>query len=205
MITVDPPSSLSPDPPAISVQALARFLRRARTAVCLHGPVDVLLTTDGAMRRLNRSFRGEDKTTDVLSFPAPPEIAARCAGDLAVSLPMAAKQALRFGHSLEVEVRVLVLHGLLHLRGMDHETDRGEMAAEEARLRTKLRLPVSLLARSQERPPGPKALAGRPLVRRLKPTAPRRQAGTPRGKGSPPSTRTVAAAETGTRRGAAGR
>ena len=149
MIAIDPPSSAAPVSSDLSVPALSRFLRRARSAVGLSGSVDVLLTTDRAMRRLNRSFRGKDKPTDVLSFPAPPEVAGRCAGDLAISLETAARQAARFGHTLNLEVRVLLLHGLLHLRGMDHEADRGEMAAEEMRLRSELRLPVSLIARAE--------------------------------------------------------
>lgn len=111
------------------------------------GTVDVLLTSDRELRRLNRSFRGKDKATDVLSFPAPPELADRCAGDLAISLETAGRQAAAFRHSTDIEVRVLLLHGLLHLAGMDHETDAGEMAAEEQRVRRELRLPHSLIAR----------------------------------------------------------
>lgn len=127
---------------------LARFLGEAQRAVKLRGAVDVLLADDKTLRRLNREFRGKDKATDVLSFPAAEELAgASHAGDLAISLDTAARQAQEHGHSLRDEVRVLLLHGLLHLSGMDHETDRGEMAAREAELRERLRLKSGLIAR----------------------------------------------------------
>jgi probable rRNA maturation factor len=97
---------------------------------------------------LNREFRGKDKATDVLSFPASPELAGVHAGDLAVSVETAARQARDQGHSLRDEVRVLLLHGLLHLAGMDHEADAGEMAAREDALRARLRLRRGLIARA---------------------------------------------------------
>jgi len=148
MITIDPPSSLSNlDLAALSKSGMARFLNRARKAVELVGEVDVLLTSDAELQRLNRTFRRKNKPTDVLSFPAPPEISLLHAGDLAISLDTAQRQAATFGHSLRDEVRILLLHGLLHLSGLDHETDRGEMALREAELRRELRLPVTLIAR----------------------------------------------------------
>jgi probable rRNA maturation factor len=130
----------------LSPSGLARFVNRARAAVGLEGEVHVLLTGDATLRRLNRQFRGKDKVTDVLSFPAA-ESGAGVAGDLAISLETAARQAARFGHSLRDEVRVLLLHGVLHLAGFDHETDAGEMAAREAKLRLGLGLESSLIAR----------------------------------------------------------
>ena len=146
MITIEPPSTRSiPSAPAKS--GLTRFLRRAREAVGLVGEVEVLLTSDTEIKRLNRDFRGKNKPTDVLSFPAPEEIAGQHAGDLAISLDTAARQAESFGHSLGDEVRVLMLHGLLHLKGMDHEVDSGEMAAREAELRRELKLPATLIER----------------------------------------------------------
>ena len=120
---------------------------RARTAIGLKGEVDVLLTTDAELKSLNRAYRGKNKPTDILSFPTPPEISDRHAGDLAISLDTAARQAAVFHHSLEIEIKVLLLHGLLHLSGEDHEVDNGEMAARESELRTKLRLPTSLIHR----------------------------------------------------------
>jgi probable rRNA maturation factor len=131
----------------LSRAGLTRFLRVAQDAVGLRGEVDVLLADDRRLRRLNREFRGKDKATDVLSFPAVDEVAGHHAGDLAISLETATRQAQEHGHSLRDEVRVLLLHGLLHLSGMDHETDRGEMAAREMELRTRLRLKRGLIAR----------------------------------------------------------
>jgi probable rRNA maturation factor len=90
------------------------------------------------LRRLNRQFRGLDYPTDVLSFPAAAP-AARL-GDLAISLGRARAQAREFGHDIEHEVEILMLHGLLHLLGFDHETDRGQMARAEKRWRTRLGL-----------------------------------------------------------------
>jgi probable rRNA maturation factor len=119
----------------------------AQAAVGLEGEVDVLLAGDRTLRRLNRGYRGKDKATDVLSFPAAAELAGDHGGDLAISLDTAKRQAEEHGHSLRDEVRVLLLHGLLHLSGMDHETDRGEMAERESELRAKLRLPNGLIAR----------------------------------------------------------
>lgn len=145
---------------------LRPFLTRARKAVPVAGEVSVLLTFDGRIRELNRRFRGKNKSTDVLSFPAmaipsfpameiPKNVqAARNsreatpAGDLAVSLDTALRQARQFGHSLEVELKILLLHGLLHLAGYDHEADAGEMARREDQLRRRFRLPSALIARS---------------------------------------------------------
>lgn len=152
MMTLEPPRGLPADADpwsavGLSRGGLTRFLRRAQEAVGLVGGVDVLLAGDTRLRRLNREFRGKDKATDVLSFPAAEQFAGEHAGDLAISLDTAKRQAREHGHSLRDEVRVLLLHGLLHLSGMDHETDRGEMAEREAELREELRLPSGLIAR----------------------------------------------------------
>ena len=145
MITIEPPSR--PRASALSKPGLTRFLNRARAAVGVEGDVDVLLADDPTLRRLNKTFRGKNKATDVLSFPAPDEIAHDHAGDLAISLETANRQAATYGHSLRDEVRILLLHGLLHLSGLDHETDNGEMAAREAELRVELGLSNSLIER----------------------------------------------------------
>ena len=122
--------------------------------VRLHGRVSVLLTTDKTIRRLNRDFRGMDKPTDVLSFPARPIPGPdELAGDLAISIPTAKRQSIACGHSLSAEVKVLILHGLLHLAGYDHETDAGEMARRERSLRAKLRLPEGLIERVERHEP----------------------------------------------------
>jgi len=127
---------------------LARFLAEARGAVRLRGTVSVLLTTDAGIRRLNRQFRGVNKATDVLSFPAGGPAADEVAGDLAISVPTARRQAAMCGHSLGTELKVLMLHGLLHLAGFDHESDAGEMARRERLLRGRLGLPQGLIERA---------------------------------------------------------
>lgn len=156
MITIDPPSSPRIDSHTdlfgLSKSSLARFLVRARVAIGLPGSVSVLLSTDAELKRLNLQFRGKNKPTDVLSFPADsiPGLpsAHQHAGDLAVSLETASRQAAEHGHTLAAELRILLLHGLLHLAGLDHETDRGEMAARETELRSRFRLPSGLIART---------------------------------------------------------
>jgi probable rRNA maturation factor len=136
----------------LSAAGLRRFLERARKAAGVAGEVHVLLAGDKTLRRLNREFGGKDKTTDVLSFPAGASAVffaeRELAGDLAISLETAGRQARAYGHSLEAEVKVLMLHGVLHLAGMDHETDGGEMAEREAELRAKLGLNAGLIARA---------------------------------------------------------
>jgi probable rRNA maturation factor len=137
-----------------SARTLATFLTRAQAAVRLRGQVSVLLTTDRRIRQLNRQFRGKDKATDVLSFPAARESERRgpenLAGDLAISVATARKQARACGHSLATEIKVLMLHGLLHLAGYDHETDAGEMASRERLLRARLKLPLGLIERATD-------------------------------------------------------
>ena len=122
---------------------------QARKAVGLKGEVSVLLTSSRQMRQLNKSFRGKDKPTDVISFPAVETVAHKVAGDLAISMDIAAANAKSFGHSTTDEIRILILHGLLHLAGYDHEKDQGEMARKEHRLRHKLGLPSNLIARNE--------------------------------------------------------
>jgi probable rRNA maturation factor len=133
-------------------RTLARFLSAAQAAVRLRGQVTVLLTTDAAIRKLNRQFRGKNKTTDVLSFPAEGLGAQGIAGDLAISVTTALDQAAEQGHSLSTEIKVLILHGLLHLAGYDHEVDDGKMARRERLLRAKLKLPQGLIERAQVKP-----------------------------------------------------
>src|SRR5947209_11902523 len=115
-------------------QALARFARQAQRAVRLRGDVEVLITTSPRMQALNRAFRKKNKPTDVLSFPATeiPTVNGRhCAGDIAISAQIAGRNARQYGHSIEDEIKVLILHGLLHLAGYDHEGDNGRMARRE--------------------------------------------------------------------------
>jgi probable rRNA maturation factor len=131
---------------------LQRFASTLQTEVASGSPFDCLVTTDAELRRLNRVFRGKDAVTDVLSFAARPLPNGRGSvrgslGDLAISLPRARAQARQFGHTLQDEIRILMLHGLLHLRGMDHETDRGRMARAERRWRARFGLPHGLIER----------------------------------------------------------
>jgi probable rRNA maturation factor len=125
-------------------------LKRAQVAVGLREQVAVLLTSDRALRDLNRRFRGKNKPTDVLSFPStnPASGPEKMAGDLAISVETARRQAADQGHALTCELKVLILHGLLHLAGHDHETDAGEMQRREQSLRAKLELPLGLIERS---------------------------------------------------------
>jgi probable rRNA maturation factor len=127
---------------------LARFLRCAIEATGLAGQVSVLLASDEAIRALNRKYRRKDKATDVLSFPAA-EMAEGVAGDLVISLETALVQAEERGHTLEMEIKTLLLHGLLHLAGYDHETDNGAMHRKEAGLRRELGLKAGLIERVQ--------------------------------------------------------
>ena len=158
---------------------LARWLERAAPPAA-RGMLSIALVGETEMRRLNRTFRGKDTTTDVLSFPGggrgaggrrprrvplraglrrrvagvldgapgPPPPAAGL-GDLAICLRVAGRQARAFGHPLRIELRILALHGVLHLLGYDHETDSGTMRRLEDRLRRRARLPTGLVARAQ--------------------------------------------------------
>lgn len=129
----------------LSRLALARFANKAQRAAGLPGEVNILLTGDPEIQRLNLQFRHKDKPTDVLSFPSgeTPE-----GGDIAISLETARAQAAGIGHDLLTEVKVLILHGMLHLAGHDHETDRGQMRRLEQKLRAELNLPLGLIERT---------------------------------------------------------
>lgn len=136
----------------LSQKALERFVLKARRAVRLRGTVNVLVTSSTAMRSLNLRFRQKSKPTDVLSFPSESSShnggqRAGLAGEIAISADIARQNAARLGHPTALEIKLLALHGILHLAGMDHERDNGEMARMEARLRSVLRLPTSLIER----------------------------------------------------------
>ena len=119
---------------------LTRRVVRGRAITCL-------IANDAEVRRLNRFFRGKDRATDVLSFP--PAAPNGLAGDIAISIDRARIQAAERGHSLADELRILMLHGALHLAGMDHESDSGEMARAESRWRKRLGLPRGLIERAK--------------------------------------------------------
>jgi probable rRNA maturation factor len=128
---------------------LARFLTSVRRELKLgRREVTVCVVEDREIARLNRRFRGKPKPTDVLSFPANGADAkgfqsksdAKYLGDIAISPEAARRNAKRFGRTLDEELRILILHGVLHLAGYDHEADHGEMERLEARLRGKMGL-----------------------------------------------------------------
>jgi probable rRNA maturation factor len=136
----------------LSRSTLERFVLRARRAVLLRDTVNVLVTNSQELRSLNRRFRGADKPTDVLSFPSSPSTnrqTKRVAGEVAISADIARDNAANLGHSVAEEVKILVLHGVLHLAGFDHEHDHGEMAQKESQLRRRLNLHVSLIERAE--------------------------------------------------------
>ena len=135
----------------LSEASLERFLLRARRLAGIKGVVNVLVTGSPEIRRLNERFREKNKATDVLSFPAPERIARggrELCGDIAISADIAAENAAAMGHTAAEEVKILALHGVLHLAGFDHENDRGQMARKETALRRKLRLPSGLIERT---------------------------------------------------------
>lgn len=134
----------------LSPSTLDRFVLRARKSIRLRDTVNVLVTNNREIQSLNRQFRGADKPTDVLSFPsstAGPREAKRLAGDVAISVDIARENAERLGHSVADEIKILALHGILHLAGFDHEHDNGEMARAETRLRKQLKLELGLIER----------------------------------------------------------
>lgn len=136
----------------LSAESLERFALRARKSARLNGKIDILVTTNSDMRLLNARFRGKHKTTDVLSFPAVAQsngVKHAFVGEIAISADIALENAHRLGHSGVEEVKILVLHGILHLAGFDHERDNGKMARKEAALRRLLRLPSSLTERGE--------------------------------------------------------
>jgi len=134
-------------PAEVRRTAIRRFAHQLQTEVARGRPFDCLIAGDAKLQRLNREFRGKDYATDVLSFPAEPLRGRGSLGDIAISLARARSQAREFGHTIEQEIQILMLHGLLHLLGMDHETDAGQMARAEKRWRTRLGLPDGLIER----------------------------------------------------------
>jgi probable rRNA maturation factor len=141
----------------LSSSTLERFVLRVRQLVKLPHPVNVLVAGSAELRGLNRRFRGTDKATDVLSFPSAPLKNAQSrniAADVAISADIARENAKRLKHSLADEVKILTLHGILHLAGYDHERDNGEMARKEQNLRRQLKLESALIERTETRPGG---------------------------------------------------
>lgn len=144
---------MSPDGPIIFYRragsglpkrALNEFARQLTSEVSRGREFSCLLTDDRELHRLNRQFLSGDYPTDVLSFPSPGELSA---GEIAISVDRAREQAERFGHDVGEEIKILMLHGVLHLMGLDHDKDRGRMARLEKSWRTRLGLPSGLIER----------------------------------------------------------
>jgi probable rRNA maturation factor len=127
-------------------RALASWLQAVAPARA-RGTVTIALVGDVAMRRLNRTFAGSDRATDVLSFPC--DGLEGVLGDIAIATGVARRQAREAGHTQAQETRVLALHGLLHLLGYDHHGDRGRMARVESRLRRRGGLGAGLIERAR--------------------------------------------------------
>jgi len=127
----------------VSLSRLRQFVNSLSQRLRLDSQTfTIVLVSDRAIRRLNRDFRNQDKPTDVLSFPTQPEAPLHLdkpgLGDMILSVETARRQAFARHHSLERELCVLVIHGLLHLLGYDHEVDRGEMRRKELKLQREL-------------------------------------------------------------------
>lgn len=125
--------------------AVRAFLVHLADDMADGGGFSVVVSSDRALREANRRYRNVPRTTDVLSFPDGED---GYWGDLLISAGRAERQAAQHGHSVEQEIQVLALHGMLHLRGYDHESDEGEMQAVEERFRRKYGLAPGLIARS---------------------------------------------------------
>ncbi len=133
--------------PGIRESVLQRFASRAAAAARLPGKISVLVTDNRELRSLNRRFRHKGTPTDVLSFPAGAGAVSDFAGDIAISADIAAANALQLGHSAIEEIKILILHGVLHLAGYDHEHDNGTMQRKEVQLRRAFKLPLGLIER----------------------------------------------------------
>lgn len=138
---------------AVDIAGLDGFFRKICREIGLrYPPAAVCFLADREMKRLNTRYRKKRKTTDVLSFPseereqpksvrnAATRLRMQFLGDIAISPTVAKQNAHRFGRSMAAEIRILLLHGILHLMGYDHESDRGEMERVEAKLRRRLGL-----------------------------------------------------------------
>lgn len=129
-------------------QQLREFAADLCERVASHRGFVCLLTDDRELQRLNRMFLAQDFPTDVLSFPSGAD---NPLGEIAISVERARQQAAEHGHSPDKEIRILMLHGVLHLLGMDHEQDGGRMARAEKRWRRALSLPDGLIERTRRK------------------------------------------------------
>jgi probable rRNA maturation factor len=140
----DPLITCRRKPAHVDLSAVERFAETLRSRVTKGREFHCLITGDAELQQLNRTYRKKDYPTDVLSFPGEPPYL----GDIAISLARARAQAREQGHPVEEELKILLLHGLLHLKGHDHETDTGQMARAESRWRKLLNLNSGLIERA---------------------------------------------------------
>jgi probable rRNA maturation factor len=132
----------------VRAPGLAAWLRRVAPARA-RGALSIALVSDAQMRAFNKKYRRKDYATDVLSFPCSISLQRpQILGDIVIATGVARRQAREAGHSAAAELKVLALHGLLHLLGYDHERDHGEMRRVERRLRRKGALREGLIERS---------------------------------------------------------
>lgn len=136
----DPLITYRRKPANLDVASLECFAEQLRDRVARGRTFHCRITNDAALQALNKQFLGKDYPTDVLSFPSE--------RDIAISLDRAKAQAKEWKHTTEDEIRILLLHGVLHLEGMDHEADEGQMKRAEQSWRRKLGLPNTLVARA---------------------------------------------------------
>src|SRR5438105_10983003 len=128
----DPLITYRRKPAILDTSSLEQFAEVLRDRVTRGREFHCRITNDAELQSLNARFRGSDYPTDVLSFEG---------GDIAISFERAKAQAREWGHTTEDEIRILMLHGVLHVMGMDHESDSGQMKRAEACWRGKLGLP----------------------------------------------------------------
>jgi probable rRNA maturation factor len=136
----DPLITYRRKPATLDLPSLESFAVTLRDRVARGREFHCRVTNDAELQQLNAQFLGKDYPTDVLSFPSE--------SDIAISLERARAQANEWKHSVEDEIRILMLHGVLHLIGMDHESDNGRMKRTELRWRKKLGLPIALTERA---------------------------------------------------------
>jgi len=148
MNSEDPLITYRRKPARLDVRKLEKFAAALCDRVARGKAFHCLITGDAELRRLNCDFLSKDYATDVLSFPSADRNAGL--GDLAISLGRARFQAREWGHRLETEVQILMLHGVLHLLGMDHESDSGQMRRTENKWRKIFGLPRGLIERAGE-------------------------------------------------------
>jgi probable rRNA maturation factor len=137
----DPLITYRRKPATLDLPSLESFAATLRDRVARGREFHCRITNDAELQSLNKQFLGKDYPTDVLSFPSE--------NDIAISLDWARAQAREWHHSTEDEIRILMLHGVLHLLGMDHESDTGQMKRTELRWRKKFGLPTSLIGRTK--------------------------------------------------------